>query len=236
MRDMWHQLQSAAGAASVMALASVILAACGGGQDAPPVTPGPEIFSTSFERAGGWQTGTYPTGADETTSTLAMAEGRYQVDHRASDSASFVWGADEINAQDVIVEVTAEQLSTANDNLYGVLCRLSEDARGNATGYALLVSGDGHYGIAELRSNSLSFLLEWHQSDAIRQGPAVNTLRAVCVNDTLALYANGTFLGRVTDSMYSASGPVGLIAGANANAQVSIAFDDLTVYEAVWGE
>ena len=42
-------------------------------------------------------------------------------------------------------------MNEEKDNLYGVLCRLGTDSRDNTTGYALLISGDGHYGIAELK-------------------------------------------------------------------------------------
>jgi hypothetical protein len=100
------------------------------------------------------------------------------------------------------------------------------------SGYVLLISGDGHYGIAELSRNSLDFLLEWHQSDAINTGEAANTIRAECVDDYLAVYANGEFLGEVEDSGYLRAGQVTLVAGVSPDATVSVAFDDLTVTEA----
>ncbi len=211
-------------------LASVILTACGSDHDERTVTQGSELFSVTFDDEAGWETG---TAAD---STLAISDGRYQIDHRSVDNASFAWGIGPVSGENVIVDVTIEQLSADDDNLFGVVCRLGTDRRENATGYALLISGDGHFGIAELRSNSLSFLLKWHQTDAIHQGQATNTLRAVCVDDYLALYANGKFLGSVTDSMYQTAGSIGLLAGANAGLTVSVAFDDLTGYEAILGE
>jgi hypothetical protein len=141
------------------------------------------------------------------------------------------WGAGGDAYENVIIEVEAEQLSPEKDTLYGAMCRLVTDDSGNTTGYALLVSGDGQYGIAEVNGRSLSFLLDWHQSKTIKQGQAVNTIRAVCVDNYLAVYANGKFLGDVTSDTYRRPGQVGLIAGVTGGAEVYVAFDNLAVYD-----
>ncbi|MBN1563067.1 MAG: hypothetical protein JXA10_04465 [Anaerolineae bacterium] len=213
---------------------ALILTACGDNDPAKTVDQGAELLTVTFDDAGAWEEGTFPAG-DAPTATLAIRDGRYQIDHAAAKKTSFIWGEGgasiSADAENVIIEVETEQLSAEKDNIYGVVCRLGVDARDNATGYALLISGDGHYGIAELRSDNLSFLLEWHQTDAIHQGQATNTIRAICVNDYLALYVNDTFLGDVTDTTYLRPGPVGLLAGVTAGEAVSMAFDNLTVYE-----
>jgi len=64
-----------------------------------------------------------------------------------------------------------------------------------------------------------------------RQGRASNTIRAVCVDDYLAIYANGTFLGEVKSSDYRRAGQVGLVAGVSRNKDIRVAFDNLAVYE-----
>jgi hypothetical protein len=219
----------------VSVTAAILLAACGSDDPSKTAERGAELLAVTFDESGTWEEGAYPAG-DSPTVSLSIVEGRYQIDHQAERGASFIWGeggSDVLSdsGENVIIEVQTEQLSAEKDNLYGVLCRLGEDTRGNATGYALLISGDGHYGIAELRSNSLSFLLDWHQTDTIHQGEALNTVRAICVDDYLALYVNDKFLGEVTDTMYQRSGPIGLIAGVTDEETVSIAFDNLTVYE-----
>lgn len=210
----------------------LLLAACGGDDDASksPVT-GDEVFRAVFDEPGPWDTGTRTDENGDPLSSLAVVDGRYQIDHMAARSSSFVWGAGGEAVENAIIEVDVEQLSAEKDNLYGVACRLAADERGDTSGYALLLSGDGHYGIAEIRSQSLSFLLEWHQSDVIEQGAASNTIRAVCVDDYLAVYANGKFLGEITDDTYRRAGQVGLLAGVTAEADVSVAFDNLVVYE-----
>ena len=215
---------------AVMVGGALILAACGGDAPAQEVTQGEELFTVGFDAPGTWEEGAYP--ADAPTSMLTIEEGRYQIDHRAGGSSSFTWGAGGEDYQDVLVEVNTEQLSTEDDNLYGVACRLAENSDGSQNGYALLISGDGHYGIATIKNDTLNFLLEWHQSDAIQQGQATNTIRAVCVENYLAIYANGEFLGDVTDNTYLRPGQVGLVAGVTRDSAVRITFDDLAGYSA----
>jgi hypothetical protein len=214
---------------------SLALAACGGGDPAHQPVAGERLLSETFDVAGSWEEGAFLPQAGDPASRLAVTGGRYEIAHRAGRAASFTWGAGGGEYEDVIIEVRAEQLSAEKDNLYGVLCRLAQDEGGEWSGYALLISGDGHYGIADLSRGSLDFLLEWHQSGAIRQGQAANTIRAVCAENYLAVYANGEFLGEVKDSLYRRAGQVGLIAGASQGGAVQVAFDDLTVFAGTLG-
>lgn len=210
---------------------TLILSACGGDDASRTATKGNSLLAVSFEEAGSWEEARLPADSDTPDSVLAISDGRYQIDHQAGRSSSFAWGTGGEAYQNVIIEVETEQISSENDNLYGVLCRLSSDDRGRWSGYALLISGDGHYGIAEFSNNSLSFLLAWHQSDEIKQGRAKNTIRAVCVDDYFAIYANGKFLGEVKNDQYPDAGQVGLIAGITKENAASIAFDNLAVFE-----
>jgi hypothetical protein len=209
----------------------LILTACGSDDPSKTATKGAEILAVTFDDPGSWEEGVYLDDNGEPESTLAITDGRYHVSYRAGRSASFTWGVGGESYENVIIEVETEQISREKDNLYGIMCRLTPDERGSLTGYALLISGDGHYGIAELRSRSLTFVLDWHQSDAIKQGQATNTIRAVCVDNYLAVYANGEFLGEVKDDTYRQAGQVGLIAGVTGEADVNIAFDNLMVFE-----
>lgn len=220
----WTVLLAAAGLA-------LLLAACGGDDPVQPVTQGETLFTADFSAPGGWEEGTLPPGDADPQSVLAIEDGRYRIEHESVRSASFVWGAGGPPAEDVIVEVRAEQLSEDDDNLYGVGCRLLTAEDGTVTGYLLLISGDGHYGIAELSRGSLDFALDWHQATVIRQGQAGNILRVVCVDDYLALYANGEFLGAVEHDAYRRPGEVALVAGVTEGGRVSVAFDELIAYE-----
>jgi len=209
--------------------AALILAACGSQDATQEANQGSELLSVTFDGPDDWETGAYP--ADNPTSTLSINQGRYQIDHQSSNRASFAWGIGGQPAEDVIIDIDTEQLSSEKDNLYGVGCRMTVDEDGKGTGYVLLISGDGHYGIARMSNNSLIFLLNWHQSEQIKQGRAKNSLRAVCVENYFALYVNGEFMGEITDNRYRRAGQMGLIAGVNKDGDVSIIFDNLKVYE-----
>lgn len=224
-------------AAVALAVAGIgLLAACSDDEPSESFTQGAELYTVTFDDAGAWEAGAFPLEAEQPTSFLSIADGRYLIDHQSEDP-SFAWGVGGAPYENVVIEVDTQQLSPFKDNLYGVLCRVAPNERGDLTGYALLISGDGHFGIANLEKGPLSsapfltFLLEWHQSEHIKQGEASNQLRAVCVDDYLAIYANGKFLGDVRDSAYRRPGQVGLVAGANREGNVIIAFDTLTVFE-----
>jgi hypothetical protein len=216
---------------AALLVGALILTSCSQDEATREVTEGEELFAVTFDQPGTWEEGRYPADAATPASVLSIVEGRYQVDVQAGQNASFTWGAGGDPVEDVIIEVETEQLSASKDNLYGVACRLTADDQGEQSGYVLLISGDGHYGIARLRNRTLTFLLEWHQSDKIKQGEAINTIRAVCVENYLALYANGTFLGEAKDRSYVRAGEVGLVAGAEAEQAIRVTFDDLTVSE-----
>ena len=209
----------------------LILAGCGSNKPAKTAVQGTELFAVDFSTPGTWEEGVYTDENGNPTATLAITDGRYQIDFHTGRDASVTWGAGGDAYENVIIEVETDQLSPEKDTLYGAMCRLATDDSGDTTGYALLISGDGHYGIAEVKGRSLSLLLDWHQSKTIKQGQAVNTIRAVCVDDYLAVYANGKFLGDVTSNTYRRPGQVGLMAGVTGEAEVSVAFDNLAVYE-----
>jgi hypothetical protein len=70
----------------------------------------------------------------------------------------------------------------------------------------------------------------WLAADAIRQGARANTLRAMCVGNTLALYVNDALVVQVTDDTFD-SGDVGLAGGTFSAANIRIEFDDLIVFQ-----
>ncbi|WP_119066082.1 hypothetical protein [Aggregatilinea lenta] len=196
------------------------------------VETGQELLSVAFDDPAAWETGAYPVNVEEPDTTLSMVDGRFRLDHHATTSPSFTWSMGGDPYQDVVIEVETQQLSDEENNLYGVACRLATDATGDATGYVLLISGDGYFGFARLANRSLEFLIDWRQNNAIRKGTASNSMQAVCVGNYLALSVNGEFLGDVVDDTYmSQTGQVGMVAGVTRDAMVSIEFDNLTVYE-----
>ncbi len=196
------------------------------------VETGTELMSVTFDDPSAWETGAYPVNAEEPDSTLSVVDGRFRIDHRSTGSPSFTWSLGGDDYQDVVIEVEMQQLSAEENNLYGVACRLSTDENGDATGYVLLISGDGYFGFARLSNRSLEFLIDWRQNNAINKGVASNTIQAVCIGNYLALSVNDEFVGDITDDAYATqAGQVGMVAGVTQNATISVEFDNLTVYE-----
>ncbi len=101
-------------------------------------------------------------------------------------------------------------------------------------GYLFLIQGNGQFAIMRARGRDVQPLVEWTQSDKITQGQEVNELRAVCVGDYLAFYANGEFLADATDDTFS-EGQVGLMASAATRLGVSVEFDNVVVSAALPG-
>lgn len=199
-----------------------ILAGCSAAGE--PYTQGSVILSEAFSEPSAWETYS-DTGVD-----LRVSDGVYLFQ---TGDAGYIWGLNEQIHRDVVIEVAASQVSVSEDNAYGVMCRA--DTSNNGDGYYFLVSGDGFYTIARGEGDSVSALLEWTESEAIVQGAGTNTIRAVCIGDYLGMYVNGRFLTELRDETYL-SGYAGLAGIAFQGGEMTIHFDNLTIWEAALGE
>jgi len=150
-------------------------------------------FSNS---ASGWEIGDYDAGS------VGYKDGAYFVS--SLGGGNMMWGVANSFFDDVVIDVDTTQVrAPANDNNgYGVVCREQGDI--NATGYFLLISGDGAYGIVKAVDGDFEWLVEWTSSDVIHQGDATNHLRVICEGTTLALFVNGKRLATAEDSTYAA--------------------------------
>ena len=177
------------------------------------------LMKDDFEnQLSGWEVGNYTNGA------VGYRSGAYFIEAR--EKTMTIWGAANREFTDVIIEVESTQIVAPldNDNDYGVGCRIQE----NGDGYYLLISGDGFYSIYLGQNDLFTPLVDWQQSDAIRQGNTSNKIRAVCAGTTLALTVNGTFLAEANDNAYT-NGDIALTATTYGDAPVEIHFDHLTV-------
>ncbi len=126
-------------------------------------------------------------------------------------------------------EATAE--ATAELSPTALLTPTPEPTRAvisQGDGYLFLIQGSGSFAIMRSRGRNLTPLVDWKTSDAIKQGPAQNHIRAVCVGNYLAMYVNDQFLGDATDGTYT-TGQVGLAASAASWLGTRISFDNLTI-------
>jgi len=180
------------------------------------------LLEEDFSRPFAWEAYSDPSRQID----LRVVDGVYRIE--AHDEV-FMWG---LNAQihtDVVIEVEAEQLSTYSDNAYGVMCRADPAADGD--GYYFFISGDGYYTIRRGAGGEVTPLIPWTPSAAIHQGQARNRIRAVCIQDYLALYVNDQFVDETHDHLYG-SGVAGLTAGVSAGGDVVATFDNLLIFAA----
>ncbi|HVU11716.1 MAG TPA: hypothetical protein VHD90_10570 [Phototrophicaceae bacterium] len=141
----------------------------------------------------------------------------------------FMWTIQPPQQTDTVIDVTTTQLSSYDNNAYGVMCRaLPTD---NGDGYYFLISGDGQYTIRRGAVDDIKALIPFTASSAINQHQnGINQIRAVCIGTYLALYVNGQFVAETHDD-YFTKGYTGLsvavVKGSDATAD--IVYDDLKV-------
>lgn len=218
-------------AIGVLALLAVTALACtcnlpflpGTETSSPPPPPPPRadaLFQDDFSASdSGWEVGDYDFGS------VGYKDGAYFV--TSLGDGGTMWGVANRSFDDFVVEVDAIQVSSGpdNDNDYGVVCR----EQGDGDGYYMLISGDGYYAIL-IRAEGKDFepLVDWTESDIIRQGNTTNHIRVVCDGSALALFVNEQCLATAEDSML-ATGDIALTATSYEDESTEIHFDNLVV-------
>jgi len=136
------------------------------------------------------------------------------------------WSVPGLNFKDTQILTHARVLSGPDDNMFGLLCRYQDENNY----YALVIGADGYYGIFKNLDGEQSLIDQQHMdfSEQINRGENENKLQAVCQEDRLSLYVNGTMLLQVQDDSL-AYGDVGLIVGNFAEPGVDVLFDDFIV-------
>ena len=193
------------------------------GTETPPLpsSRSDSLFQDDFsDPDSGWEIGDYDTGG------VGYEGGAYFV--ISLGGSATMWGVANRSFDDLIVEVDASQVAgpASNDNDYGVVCR----EQGNGDGYYLLISGDGYYAIIEAAGGDFEPLVNWTQSDVVRQGNATNHIRAICDGSSLALLVNGQRLATAEDSTF-ASGDIALTATSYEDESTEVHFDNLVVQQ-----
>ncbi len=224
----------------IMAVLSLfILAACGGGDPEHGAddinTDDSQSYTIDFSANDVFET----TDLGENGS-LVIEDGEYVITVNNVGGARYLWGGsiwpdttqEYPEFKNVKVEATATVRDGQDDNWYGVACRLDQ----YGSGYAFLVGADGYWTITRIDGRSLFLLEPWQQNDAIKTGHATNEFQAYCLDDYLAFYVNGEFVGDFTveegEDKINRVGGVGLLAGGLEDQTVVVTFDDLTATSA----
>lgn len=195
------------------------------GGSAPEVNLGEQVVASPFDTVGGWQTindpNVYMQVEDGLYRTIFSVPGRFGI------------GLHNDSYSDTVIEAEFAFTSAYNDAIVGLMCRANPLLNGH--GYYFLVSGDGAFSIRSGDSQGVTALVPWQNGAQMRPNGQRNSLRAVCVNDSLALYVNGEYMGSAQDGTFR-EGHTGLVVGlpvdAGADAIVSVEFDDVLVWRA----
>jgi hypothetical protein len=135
------------------------------------------------------------------------------------------WATPHKNYADVRIEVDTGKIGGPDENRIGVVCRFN-----GSDYYFFMISSDGYYGMGVYKGG-LAVLLgqsEMRSDSNIKQGLAVNHLRADCIGNTFTFYVNGFQVAQAQDTSLT-SGDIGLLAGTFAQPGVDIVFDNFVV-------
>jgi uncharacterized repeat protein (TIGR02543 family) len=101
---------------------------------------------------------------------------------------------------------------------------------GKDLSYVFLISGNGHYKLTE-RNDESRDIISWTASDYLNQGNTSNTLKVICRDSIIELYANGYLLESVSGEFPDdiEGNGIGLIVTASGGSTV-IAFDNIKMW------
>jgi hypothetical protein len=176
------------------------------------------IHEEAFDSLDAWENYHSASGV-----SLGVESGIYRA---YTPTSGYVWGINAHQHENVVVEVDVTPLTIFTDNGAGVMCRANPESNGD--GYYFMISAEGYYSIRVGQGDGIRPLVDWEASDAIRTGIDSNTIRAVCIDNALAMYVNGQLVAYLQDMTYT-SGTAGL-AVAGGTYGVDMAFDDVTIY------
>lgn len=158
---------------------------------------------------------------------LGVRHGAFQIDMLGRQ---YVWSQHDALFSDTVLEADIIQASTFAGNAFGLACRL--DPANSGRGYYFLISGDGYASIRWSNGRALEAIVPALPASHIKPGGVRNRLRAVCIDDYLALWVNGEFVADARDQRAS-SGAAGMAAVMNyAGKGLTLSFDDLRLWRA----
>ncbi len=205
-----------------LTLCLLLGAACQPARPSAEYRTGDILLEEDFSSPFAWENYSTPDGATQ----LRVEDGVYRM---TMGGGGYNWALNNQNHTDVVIEVYASQLSEDDNNAYGVVCRA--DPAGGGGGYYFYISGDGYWSIRRGQGRTVTSLVDFTQSDAIHKGQSINLIRALCIEDYLALYINDQFVGEVRDRNL-VNGVAGFSLAVPEDVSADISFDNLRIIEA----
>jgi len=165
---------------------------------------------------------------ENTNGSTGYENGAYRINVLAANW--LIWDPfPRIFQNDVRIEVDATKVDGPDDNSMGAICRFQD----NDNYYYLAISSDGYAAIYKMLQGNLAVISSedgnWQKANGIWPGPLTNHIRAECIGNTLAVYANDAQVATATDDAFT-GGQVCLAAGTFDTGGVDIQFDNFYVY------
>jgi hypothetical protein len=128
---------------------------------------------------------------------------------------------------DFTAELEALPVAGPDFNGYGLIYRAQDTTRY----YAFAVGSDGYYSVLRHGENETVMLVEWQQFPHIRRGRQLNRLRVTCAGPICHFYINEEYATGFEDATWL-YGDIGLWAYAPGDAEVTVEFLDMRIWEA----
>ena len=191
----------------------------------PDKGPGPAslIYADDFSDIdSGWDV------SFENDTEAEYVNGEYRLAVYRSDYV--VWGNPSMAPLfgDIRIEVDARHEEGPLDNNFGILVRYQDDTD---EFYWFQISSDGYFSVDMRQFGEWATLVEWQESDAIRQGAgATNHLAVEAIGNQFSFFVNDVYLTDITADSFL-FGNIGLAAGTYDEPGAVIHFDNVMVYE-----
>lgn len=181
---------------------------------------GEELLYDEFDRVGDWRT------YESEDLYLNVEDGAL---YAALRIPQYVRTQNRIEHDNVVMQVDVFNMLDESESIFGLMCRANP--QNNGWGYYFLITSDGYYSIRRGAGGELQPLTSSLHSDAIERGLRRNVIRAVCIDDYLALYVNGEFVAEAWDDRYH-RGYSGMAIALFDEGELSARFDNLRVWSA----
>ena len=181
------------------------------------------VWPESFDAVGAWAV------ASDAAADVVIADGQLSI--HIVELGQIAWASAGRTFGDFRLTVEATQVSGPDDNEYGVLVRMQD----NAQFYAFSISGDGYARVAAYDDVAGWRVLgqDWFLSESVNSGAGMNQLEVIAQGTHYVFRVNAqdvaTIETDVVDGDPLKKGDIGLYAGTFSEADVLIMFDNLVV-------
>jgi hypothetical protein len=188
----------------------------------PRTALGQPTWRDPFDSGNGWNLG-------EDSFTGAKVEGGKFIltGLTTADGWRLTWP----EVQDVYLESTIRTRTCTGNDEYGLMFRVP-DIHDPDEGYLFGFTCDGRYFFRTWDGENMTALISATASSAIQAGSdKTNRIGVWAEGDEFTLYANGTLLGKIEDTMFPDEGGFGLFIGARQTEEFTTEADEIAYWD-----